>query len=191
LVAEVVGPAAEESLPRLTVIRSLAEAKVAVALLRAGKPVAILIRAPDAERQRVLDLLAGWALGSNGELDRIGPNTLLAQPPGSPPIRTARTGIVSVVEEVFASDQSVPMSRDEEERLLPMAVAGSVDARRRIIDTYAELATMFALRVRSRAVPEATAVRAAQEELDRLVTFPSQGSFLAPLFEGIIKRLSP
>lgn len=188
--AEAVGPVAEERLPRLVVIRSFAEAKAAIALLRAGIAVVVLIRAPEDESQRVLDLVAGWALGSDGELDRVGPNTVLARPPGCPPIRIARTGIVSVVEEVFASEHGDPMSRDEEEHLLPLAVAGSLDARRRIVDTYAELATLFALRIRPRSVPENVAVRVAQEELDRLVTFPSQGPLLASLIESIIKRLS-
>ena len=189
--AEAIGFAAEDSLPRLTVIRRFSEAKTGVALLRAGIPVVILIRTPEAERQRALDLFTGWALGSDGELDRISPNTVLARPPGCPPIHTARTRIVSVIEEVFASDEGSPMTRDEEERLVPLAVAGSLDARRRIIDTYAELATLFALRIRPRSIPEGTAVRAAQEELDRLVTFPSHGPLLASLVEGIVKRLSP
>lgn len=134
----------------------------------------------------MLDPLAGWALGADGELDRIGPNTVLARPPGCPPIRIARSGIVSIVEEVFSSERDARMSRDEEERLLPLAVAGSIDARRRIIDAYAELAALFALRIRTRSVPEGVAVRVAQEELDRLVTFPSQGPLLAALIDGIV-----
>ena len=36
---------------------------------------------------------------------------------------------------------------------------------------------------------EATAVRVAQEELDRLVRFPSKGPLLVSLVEGIIKTM--
>jgi hypothetical protein len=97
---------------------------------------------------------------------------------------------LSAVEEAFSRDGPAPMTRDEEERLLPLAVAGSVSARRRIVDTYAEFATVFALRVRRRSVSEAVAVRTAHEELDRLVTFPSQGPLLASLVEGIVARLA-
>jgi hypothetical protein len=98
---------------------------------------------------------------------------------------------VSAVEEVFAGLGPRPLSRDEEERLIPQAVAGSVNARRRIIDAYAELATLFALKIRPRSVSEARAVRVAQQELDRLVTFPSRGPLLASLVEGIAKNLLP
>ena len=86
---------------------------------------------------------------------------------------------------------SRPLGRDEEERLLPQAVRGSVGARRRITDSYAELAAVFALKIRPRSVPEARAVRLAQEELDRLVRFPSKGPLLVSLVQGIIKKLVP
>jgi hypothetical protein len=57
------------------------------------------------------------------------------------------------------------------------------------IDSYAELAALFALKIRPRSVSEARAVRVAQEELDRLVMFPSKGPLLVSLVEGIIKNL--
>jgi hypothetical protein len=173
----------------MVVLRDFGDLKATTGLLKAGHPVFIVIRTPDTDLQRIMDLLAGWALGSDGELDRISPNTVLALPPGSVPVRLGRSGITSAVEEVFTSDDSIPMSREEEERLVPLAIAGSVSARRRLIDTYAELATLFALRIRPKAVSEAAAVGAAQEELDRLVSFPSQGPLLASLVDGIAKRL--
>jgi hypothetical protein len=77
----------------------------------------------------------------------------------------------------------------EEELLLPQAVSGSVSARRRIVDAYAELATVYALRIRPESMSECTAVRLAQTELERLVTFPSTGPILANLFVGITKLL--
>jgi len=173
----------------MVVLRDFGDLKATTGLLEAGHPVFMVIRTPDLQAQRVMDFLAGWALGSGGNLDRMSPNTVLAQPFGSPPVRLARSGIASAVEEVFSSTDSVRLSREEEDRLLPLAIGGSISARRRIIDAYAEFATLFALRVRPKAVSEATAVRLAQEELDRLVSFPSRGPLLASLVDGITKRL--
>lgn len=59
-----------------------------------------------------------------------------------------------------------------------------------LIDAYSEFATLFALRVRPQSVDEAAAVRAAQQELERLVTYPSRGRLLASLVEGILKTLT-
>jgi hypothetical protein len=158
-------------------------------MLNADLPVLVVIRADEPERRRVIDLLAGWTLGSGGESDRIGPNAFLLSRPGSAPIHLGRTGLASAVEDAFASEGDTPITRTEEEMLLPLAVSGSVPARRRIIDAYAELATMYALRIRPESMSESTAVRAAQAELERLVTFPSTGPILANLFEGISKLL--
>jgi len=158
-------------------------------MLNAAYPVVVVLRTSEGDERRVLDFLSGWALGSGGDLDRIGRNTVLARPANCPPVQLGKSGVVSAVEEIFAGDEPRPLSRDEEERLIPQAVAGSVSARRRIIDAYAELATLFALKIRPRSVPEARAVRIAQEELDRLVTFSSKGPLLASLFEGTTKNL--
>jgi hypothetical protein len=177
--------------PRIRVMRTFADAKVMVATLNAGVPVLGVLRAAEEDRRRIIDLLSGWALGSGGDLDRIGPNTVLVRPLNCPPVQLAKSGMVSVIEEVFAGDGPPPLSRDEEERLIREAVAGSVSARRRIIDAYAELATLLALKIRPRLVSEAKAVRIAQQELDRLVTFPSKGPLLASLVEGIAKNLLP
>jgi hypothetical protein len=179
-----------ESLPRLVVARGFSDVKAVTAMLSAGMSVFLLIRTSDEDRQRLLDFLAGWALGSKGELDRIGPNTVVARSADAAPVHLGRAGLVSAVEEILATDVSPPMTRVEEERLVPLAVAGSVEARRRIVDAYAELATLLALGVRTRSVTEAQAVRIAHEELDRLVTFPSKGPLLASLVEGIVKRLA-
>ena len=183
--------ASPDPVPRLSVIRVFADAKAMVAMLNAAYPVLVVLRTSEADQGRVIDFLAGWALGSGGDVDRIGPNTLLVRPSNCPPVQLAKSGFVSAVEEVFAGDGPRPLGRDDEERLLSQALAGSVDARRRIIDTYAELATLFALKIRPRSAPEARAVRVAQQELDRLVTFPSKGPLLASLVEGIAKNLGP
>jgi Cell division protein SepF len=174
----------------MVVIREFTDIKVVTSILQAVHPVFIVMRASKDDERRVFDLLAGWALGSGGDLDRIGPNTVLALPANCPPVLLGKSGIASAVEDVFAADGARPLTRDEEERLLPQAVRGSVSARRRIVDSYAELAALFALKIRPRSVSEARAVRIAQEELDRLVRFPSKGPLLVSLVEGIIKNLA-
>jgi hypothetical protein len=172
---------------RLVVIREFSGTKAVIELLNAGHPVLAVLRVPEAGRRRVLDLLTGWVLGSGGEMDMLGSNSALACPPGSEPVRLAASGMVSAVEEAFGEENS--LTRDDEERLLPMAVAGSVDARRKLLDAYTEFATLFALRIRPRSLPEGAAVRAAQDELDRLVQYPSKGPLLASLAEGIARRI--
>lgn len=137
----------------------------------------------------MLDLLAGWALGADGELDHLSPNTLLARPPGSGAVRLARGKFVSAVDEIVRRDGPVPLTRQEEERLLGEATSGSSEARRRLVDTYTELATLVALRIRPASVHETNAVRIAQDELERLVSYPTAGPLLANLLEGIIQRL--
>ena len=174
----------------MAVVRAFRDSKAIVALLNAGHAVVVVLRTSEDERRRVLDLLTGWALGADGELDRIGPNTLVALPHGIAPLRIGRTALVSAVEEAFAADTPEPLGRDEEERILPLAVAGSRSARRKLIDAYTEFATLFALQVRPRSVPEKTAVRVAQDELERLVSFPSQGPLLASLAKGISELLA-
>jgi len=175
--------------PRLSVLRAFPDGKATLAMLGAGYPVLVVLRAPQSDRRRLLDLLAGWAVGAGGTLDRIGPNTVIAAPSGADPVRLGDEGMVSAVEEAFAGEDHAALGREEEERLVPLAVAGSASARRRILDTYAELATVFALRIRPTDVPQARAVELAQAELERLVTYPSRGPLLASLFEGITKAL--
>jgi hypothetical protein len=187
--AEAFGAISPPPTSRLLVIRSVPDVKVAIGMLNAEIPVLVLIRTSEADRRRVVDLLAGWTLGSGGESDRIGPNALLLSPPGSAPVHLGRTGLASAVEDAFASEGGNPITREEEELLLPQAVRGSESARRRIIDAFAELATMYALRIRPNSMGEAAAVRVAQTELERLVTFPSTGPILANLFDGITKLL--
>lgn len=177
--------------PRVVVIRTFVDTKSVVAMLNAAYPVLVVLRTSESDKRRVSDFLSGWTLGSGGDTDRIGRNTLLARPANCAPVQLGKSGVVSVVEEVFAEDGPRPLSRDEEERLILRAVAGSVSAKRRITDAYAELATLFALKVRPTSVSEERAVRVAQEELDRLVTFPSPGPLLAKLVDGIMKNLDP
>lgn len=173
----------------MVVIRDFTDIKVVTALLKASHPVFIVTLTSEGEERRVLDLLSGWALGSGGNLDRVGPNTLIARPADCPPFSLRKSGITSAVEEVLSQEGRQPLRRDEEERLLPQAVSGSISAQRRLIDSYAELAALFALKIRPRSVSEERAVRVAQEELDRLVRFPSKQPLLVSLVDGISKNL--
>jgi hypothetical protein len=120
-------------------------------------------------------------------MDLLGANSALACPPGSGPAHLARSGMVAAVEEAFGEEQ--PLTRDDEERLLPLALAGSVEARRKLLDAYTEFATLFALLIRPRSLPEVVAVRAAQDELDRVVKYPSKRPLVVSLVEGIAKRI--
>jgi hypothetical protein len=187
--AEALGATSPDPSSRLIVIRTVADLKPAIGMLNAGLPVLVLVRTSESDRLRVIDVLAGWTLGSGGESDRIGPNAFLLNPPGSAPVHLAQTGLASAVEHAFAGGGQAPLSRMDEELLLLQAVSGSVSARRRIIDAYAELATMYALRIRAKTMSESTAVRLAQTELERLVTLPSTRPILANLFDGITKLL--
>src|ERR1700721_2594182 len=126
--------------PRMIDTRSFTDMKAAPPRLQAAHPVFIGARTSKDDERRVFDLLAGWALGSGGDLDRIGPNAVIARPVNCPPISLSRSGMASAVAEVFAADGPQPLSRDEEERLLPQAVRGSISAQRRLVDSYAELA---------------------------------------------------
>jgi hypothetical protein len=176
--------------PRIVVVREFRDLKAILVLVRAGRPVLVVLRCPDDVRRRVLDVLAGWALGADGDLDEIGANTVAVRPPGAEPVRLSRHGIVSAVHELFTHDDAQPLTRDEEERLLPLATAGSQDARRRLVDAYAELATTLALWLRPRTVTQSTAVAIAQDELDRLVAWPPRhGTLLAALVDRLAHRL--
>jgi hypothetical protein len=187
--AEAVRAFSPDQPSRLMIIRSVSDVKPTIGMLNADLPLLVVIRADEPDRRRIIDLLAGWTLGSGGESDRIGPNAFLLSRPGSAPIHLGRAGLASAVEDAFASEGDRPITRTEEEVLLPRAVNGSVTARRRIIDSYSELATMYALRIRPKSISESATVRMAQAELERLVTFPSTGPILANLFEGINKLL--
>jgi hypothetical protein len=170
-------------------VRSVSDVKVVIGLLNAGHPVLVVFRTSDSDRRRAVDLLAGWSLGAEGDSDWIGSNSLLVTPAGAASVHLGRTGLATAVEGAFATDAGDPLSRSEEERLLSEAVKGSVPAQRRLIDTYAGLATTYALRIRPKTMSESRAVQLAQSEVERLVSFPSIGPLLANLFDGINKLL--
>jgi hypothetical protein len=186
---EALGPVPNPASPRMTVIRSFPDVKATIGMLNAGRPVFLVLRTSEGERTRVLDLLAGWSLGSGGDVDKISPSTLLAIPQGAGPVRLGGTGLVSAVNEVF-NDGPAALNRKQEERLVACAASGDANARRRLVDTYAELATLLALRLRPDKMSEAAAVAAAQQELDRVVgTVYTRRPLLAALLDGLLSRL--
>ena len=184
-----VGSSPEPDSPRTAVIRNFSDTKAVLAMLGADVAVLLVLRTSDTDRRRVLDLLTGWAVGAGGALDRIGPNAVVARPSGTPPVRMSRPGVMSAMEEAFEGDDH-PLSRDEERRLLRLASSGSLSARRRLVDAYSELATLLALYLRPRSMPEATAVTIGQQELDRLTVWhPASTPFLVALIEQILTAL--
>ena len=167
--AEGRAPEPQAAPPRIAVVRSFADMKLVLALLEAARPVLVVLRANDDDRQRVLDVLTGWAHGANADLDELGSNAVVARPPGSPPVRLSRSDIVTRVEATFESQQGGAWNRDEERELLVLAAAGSADARRRISDAYSEIASVLALALRPPHLQQSVALRLAHEELERLV----------------------
>jgi hypothetical protein len=174
----------------MAVVRSFADMKHVVGLLQADRTVLIVVRTDSSERRRCLDFLAGWALGSGGDVDEISPNALLARPPGAPPACLARSEIVSSVEAVFEQASS-SLDRAEEDRLVALASSGSDEARRHLTDFYSELAAVLALALRPAHKSQATAQREAQEELERIVAWPPRSApLLVSLTNAIHERLN-
>lgn len=184
-------PRPESAQPRVVVIRAVADAKSGLALLAGNISVLFVLRVGDSERRRILDLLVGWSLGSGGSLDRIGPNTIATRPHGAPPVQAARGGVVSAVDAAFGTRREVALSREEEERLRPLAATGSADARRRLTDAHAELATLIALWLRPPHMSASTAVSIAQQELDAIIAWhPSRKPLLVDLVARLHSRLN-
>jgi hypothetical protein len=182
-----VGSSDEQPQPRTVVLRSFDEVRVAIALANAGVQVLVVLRLDVADRRRVEDLLTGWALGSGGDIDRIGPNALALRGRSVPPVQLARRGLVSAVERAFTGDARA-LSRSEEVRLRPLAAAGDADARQRLVDAYAEIATLLAAWLRPPHVSFEGAVRQAHAELDAAVRSRGHGTILVELVGRIASR---
>jgi hypothetical protein len=183
-----VGSDDEAPQPRTLVLRSFGGVRAAIALANAGIQVVAVLRLGDDDRTRVLDVLTGWALGSGGDDDQISPNALTMRAASVGPVHLARRGLVSAVERAFEGDGG-GLTRAEEARLRPAAAAGDVDARRRLVDAYAEIATLLAAWLRPTHLASEAAVRRAQGELDAVVGSPGPGSVLIELVERIASRL--
>lgn len=172
-------------------LREFADVKAGVAHLVGGLSVVFVFRMDEPDRRRALDLLAGWEFGSGGTLDRVGPNTVAARPPGATAVRLHRAGVVPVLEELFGGGEQRPLGREEEDALRPLAAQGSADARRRLTDAYSEVATTLSLLLRPAHLPVAAAVAIAGQELDAIVAWQSsRRPLLVELIERLHARLS-
>lgn len=175
---------------RVVTVTSMLDAKAAVETLRSGFPMLLVLRCGDDDRQRVTDLLVGWSLGAGGSLDRLGPNALAARPPGTASVRLSGAGILSAVDEAFQAEGTRPLTREEEQHLIPLAAAGSAEARQRLLDGYAEVATLLALWLRPAHLEASSAISSAQEELERLIAWPPRDStLLVALVARLVSRL--
>jgi hypothetical protein len=183
-----VGSDDEAPQPRTLVLRSFEDVRAALALANAGIQVLAVLRLGDDDRTRVHDVLTGWALGSGGDVDQISPNALALRAASVAPMHLARRGLVSAVERVFVGD-SGGLTRAEEARLRPVAAAGDVDARQRLVDAHAEIAMLLAAWLRPTHLAFEAAVRRAQADLDAIVRSPGPDPILIELVERIASRL--
>lgn len=179
----------DEPRPRTVVVRALADADIGLAILGGAIPVLFVVRSDEVVRQRLLDLMRGWALGSGGSLDVISPNVISARPAGAAPIRLAVHRMEVTVEEVASG--SPRLTREAEMQLIPLAADGSTEAQTRLIDGYAELATALALWLRPAYMTPERAACLAHEELESVARWPlGRDTILIVLAQRINDRLN-
>lgn len=172
----------------MSIIRDFLEVRSALAIANADIPVLVVLRLGDEDRRRALDVLAGWAIGSHGSVDHISAHVLVLRSVAAPLAHLNRQGLVSAVDAAFVTVAEAPLTRSEESRLLPLARAGSVEARRRLIDAYTEVTTVIALWLRPEHVAVETATRWAHEELDNVVTEGRPRPLLVELVDRVATR---
>ena len=175
--------------PRCLVVRSVTELPAVLAIANADIAVLLVLRLDAIERQRVTDVLTGWSSGSGSALDWLGANSVILRTPSAPPARLINHGPAAAAERALAATSPNILSRDDESRLWSQAAAGSPDARRRLIDAYAEVATLVAMWLRPRHIPVSLATRCAHEELDVVVGSPSTTPLLVALVNRIAERV--
>ena len=176
--------------PRCLVVRSVTEMPSVLAIANADIPVLLVLRAEGVERQRVTDVVMGWASGAGGALDWLGANTVVLRSPGAPAPRLISHGLADAAVHALTAEGPDVLTRDDEALLRQQASAGSADARRRLIDSYAEIATLVALWLRPRHLPAELATRYAHEELDLLIAGPSTAPLLVELVNRVAARLT-
>jgi hypothetical protein len=172
------------------VVRSVTEMSAVLAIANADIPVLLVLRAEEIERQRVTDIIMGWASGAGAALDWLGANTVALRSPRASVPRLISHGLAGAVEHGLAVESPDVLTRDDEARLRQQALVGSADARRRLIDAYAEIATLVALWLRPRYLSAELATRYAHEELDVLVARPSTTPLLVDLINRVAARLT-
>jgi len=103
--------------------------------------------------------------------------------------RLIHHGLADAVEQALTATAPSMLTRDDERRLRTQAAAGSAAARRRLIDAYAEVATLIALWLRPSGLSSQDATRYAHEELDTLVARATTTPLLVELVNRIAARL--
>jgi hypothetical protein len=174
--------------PRCVVVRAVSELSAVLAIANADIPVLVVLRVDTEERQRIADVFAGWVSGASGTLDWLGANTVVLRSPRSPALRLISHGLAAAAERFLTAAAPDALTRDDEIRLRRQAAAGSVDARRRLIDAYAEIATLVALWLRPPDISANSATRRAHRELDLLVERLPTAPLLVELVDGIAAR---
>lgn len=189
MVQAVPSPSGDEWRPRTVVVRVLDDAEAGLAILGGAIPVLFVLRSDEAVRQRLLDVLRGWALGSGGALDMISPNVVSARPAGAPPIRLAVHRMAASVEAAAAEPHR--LTREAETQLIPLAAAGSPEAQDRLVDGYSDFATALALWLRPAAMSPERATVLAHEELEAVARWPlGRETILLTLAQRINDRLN-
>jgi hypothetical protein len=171
------------------VVRAVAELPAVLAIANADIAVLVVLHLDAIEHQRVTDVLAGWSSGAGVALDWLGANTVTLRSPRATSIRLISHGLADATERALSAASTSTLTRDDEPRLWSLAAAGSPDARRRLIDAYAEIATLVAMWLRPRHLPVPLVTRYAHEELDAVVGSPSTTPLLVTLVNRIAERL--
>jgi hypothetical protein len=187
---KLVGPDHQPPEPRCIVIRGAHELPTALAVANADIPVLLVLRVDEHDRQRVTDMVTGWASGARVSLDWLGANTVVLRTPRAPQLRLISHGMADAAQRALGTDSPSLLTRAEEARLRALAARGSADARRRLIDAYAEFATLVALWMRPVGFSAEWATHYANEELDALVGRRSSTPLVVELVNRIAMRLT-
>jgi hypothetical protein len=187
---ELVGSERPPPEPRCIVLRAIDELGTVLALANSDIPVLLVIRVDEPVRQRVTDTIGGWASGAGVTPDWLGPNTVTLRTRRAPQMRLIDHGMADAATRALTDESTRTLTRGHEARLRRQARLGSVDARRRLIDAHAELATLMAVWLRPDSVSVERATRHAHEELDAIAANPSANTpLLVDLVNRIAKRL--
>src|SRR5512143_3429818 len=123
---ELVGSGETPPQPRCVVVRMVSDLPAVLAIANADVPVLVVLRVESRDRQRIVDILTGWAIGASGTLDWLGTNTVALRSPRAPTLRLISHGIAAAAERLLSAEPAV-LTRDGEIRLRRQAAAGSVD----------------------------------------------------------------
>jgi hypothetical protein len=186
---QLVGPADRPPEPRCIVIRSVNDVPAALAIANADIPVLLVLRVDEPDRQRVTDIITGWSSGARVEPDWLGAHTVVLRTARAPQVRLIDHGMARAAERALSTGSPGALTRSDEAQLRAQASRGSTEARRRLIDSYAEFATFVALWIRPVGASAEWATHYAHEELDALVGQRSATPLLVELVEHIARRL--